>query len=61
MEYNLLDAEFNCKSEEHLSHHGDKYVGFTKKNQIRKISFDASDFEDRFIDNVLDEFDKRHN
>ena len=55
--YNILDAEFNCQSEEHLRKHGDKYVGFTRKNQIRKISVMigkmqncSTNFEDKLID-----------
>ena len=65
--FHILDAEFNCKSQEHLNEHGDKYVGFSRRNEIRKISVMIgkmkncyTDFEDILIDNVLAEWNKRH-
>ena len=64
--FNILDAEFNCGNEEHIKKHGDKYVGFTRKNEIRKISVMigkmqncSTNFEDTLIDNVLVEWEKR--
>lgn len=65
-QFNILDAEFNCGNEEHIKKHGDKYVGFNRKNQIRKIAVMigkmqncSTNFEDTLIDNVLVEWDKR--
>ena len=64
--FNILDAEFNCGNEEHIKKHGDKYVGFTRKNEVRKISVMigkmqncSTNFEDTLIDNVLVEWEKR--
>ena len=64
--FNILDAEFNCGNEEHIKKHGDRYVGFTRKNEIRKISVMigkmqncSTNFEDTLIDNVLVEWEKR--
>ena len=66
IKYNILDAEFNCGNEEHIKKHGDRYVGFTRKNEIRKISVMigkmqnySTNFEDTLIDNVLVEWEKR--
>ena len=64
--FNILDAEFNCGNEEHIKKHGDRYVGFTRRNEVRKISVMlgkmhncSTNFEDTLIDNVLVEWEKR--
>lgn len=59
--FHILDCEFDC------GNHGDQYREFTRKNQIRKIAIMVgkmknctSNFEDTLVDNVLDEWDRRH-